>query len=66
MNIRKNNITIMLLFCSSGFGGPVSACVGIVVDGDNSSTPPKYDRIKWNKEIQDVCFDAIVNEVEKC
>ncbi len=38
----------------------------IVVDEDNSSTPPKYDRIKWNKEIQDVCFDAIVNKVEKC
>ncbi len=37
----------------------------IIADGDNSSNPPKYDRIKWNKEIQDICFDAIVNKVEK-
>lgn len=36
----------------------------IIADGDDSSTPPKYDRIKWNKEIQNFCFDAIVNIVE--
>ena len=38
----------------------------IIADGDNSSTPPKYNRIKWNKEIQNVCFDAIMNKVEGC
>ena len=31
----------------------------IIADGDRSTTPPKYDRIKWNKEIQNICFDAI-------
>lgn len=36
----------------------------IIADGDDSSTPPKYDRIKWNKEIQNFCFDAIANIVE--
>ncbi len=35
----------------------------IIADG-NSTTPPKYDRVKWNKEIQNLCFDAIVNVVE--
>ncbi|MBQ3318604.1 hypothetical protein IJG76_01135 [Candidatus Saccharibacteria bacterium] len=38
---------------------------GISADGDKSSTPLEYDRIKWNKEIQNLCFDAIVNTVEK-
>ncbi len=38
----------------------------IIADRDDSITPPKYDRIKWNKEIQNVCFDATVNKVEKC
>lgn len=37
----------------------------IVADGDKSVTPPKYNRIKWNKEIQNLCFDAIVKNVEK-
>lgn len=37
----------------------------IIVDGDRSTTPPKYDRIKWNKEIQNICFNAIVKKVEK-
>jgi hypothetical protein len=37
----------------------------IVADRDKSTTPPKYDRIKWNKEIQNLCFDAIVNIIEK-
>ena len=37
----------------------------IITGGDKSSTPPKYDRIKWNKEIQNLCFNAIVNMVEK-
>ena len=37
----------------------------IIADGDKSTTPPKYDRIKWNKEIQNLCFDAIANIVEK-
>ncbi|MBR5408949.1 hypothetical protein IK112_03375 [Candidatus Saccharibacteria bacterium] len=36
----------------------------IIANGDNSTTPPKYDRIKWNKEIQKLCFDAIANVVE--
>ena len=31
----------------------------IIADGDKSTTPPKYDRIKWNKEIQELCFDKI-------
>ena len=35
----------------------------IITDGDGA-TPPKYDRIKWNKEIQNLCFDAIVDAVE--
>ena len=30
-----------------------------------STTPPKYNRIKWNKEIQNLCFDAIVIKVER-
>ncbi len=37
----------------------------IIADGDKGAIPPKYDRIKWNKEIQNLCFDAIVNIVEK-
>lgn len=37
----------------------------IIADGDKNTTPPKYDRIKWNKEIQNLCFDAIANIVEK-
>lgn len=36
----------------------------IITDG-NGATPPKYDRIKWNKEIQNLCFNAIANIVEK-
>ncbi len=36
----------------------------IIADGDSSTIPPKYDRIKWNKEIQNICFDAIVDVVE--
>jgi len=35
----------------------------IIADGDKSTTPPKYDRVKWNKEIQKVCFDAIANNI---
>ena len=31
----------------------------IIADGDKSVTRPKYNRIKWNKEIQNLCFDAI-------
>ena len=37
----------------------------IIADGDSSAIPLKYDRIKWNKEIQNLCFDAIVNRVEE-
>ena len=37
----------------------------IIADGNKDTTPPKYDRIKWNKEIQNLCFDAIVNRVEE-
>ena len=37
----------------------------IIADGDKGTIPPKYDRIKWNKEIQNLCFNAIVNIVEK-
>ena len=37
----------------------------IIADGDKSVNPPKYNRIKWNKEIQNLCFDAIVKNVEK-
>ena len=37
----------------------------IIADGDKDAIPPKYDRIKWNKEIQNLCFNAIVNIVEK-
>ena len=36
----------------------------IIADGDKNSTPPKYDRIKWNKEIQNLCFNAIINVIE--
>jgi hypothetical protein len=37
----------------------------IIADGDKSVTPPKYNRIKWNKEIQDLCLNAIVIKVER-
>ena len=37
----------------------------IIADGDKSVTPPKYNRIKWNKEIQNLCFDAIEAIAEK-
>ncbi len=37
----------------------------IIADGNKDTAPPKYDRIKWNKEIQNLCFDAIVDRVEK-
>lgn len=37
----------------------------IIADRDTSTNPPKYDRIKWNKEIQKLCFDAITIVVEK-
>ena len=37
----------------------------IIADGNSSTIPPKYDRIKWNKEIQNLCFDAIVDRVEE-
>ena len=37
----------------------------IITDGDTGTTPPKYDRIKWNKVIQQTCFDAIVKTVER-
>lgn len=36
----------------------------IIADGDKGTIPPKYGRIKWNKEIQNLCFGAIVNVVE--
>ena len=36
----------------------------IIADGD-SVTPPKYNRIKWNKEIQNLCFDAIMDIAEQ-
>lgn len=37
----------------------------IIADGDKSVTLPKYNRIKWNKEIQNLCFDAIEAIAEK-
>lgn len=37
----------------------------IIADGDKDVTPPKYNRIKWSKEIQDLCLSAIVIKVEK-
>ena len=37
----------------------------IIADRNTSTTPPKYNRIKWNKEIQNLCFDAILIKVEK-
>ena len=37
----------------------------IVADGDTGTATPKYNRIKWNKEIQNLCFDAIVCLVDK-
>lgn len=35
----------------------------IIADGNTSTASPKYDRIKWNKEIQRVCFDKIESVV---
>ena len=35
----------------------------IIANGDTSTTPPKYDRIKWNKEIQRICFNKIESTV---
>ena len=29
------------------------------------SSKPKYDRRKWNQEIRDVCFNKVVNVVER-
>ena len=37
----------------------------IIADGNDSTTPPKYNRTKWNNEIHNLCFDAITNVVEK-
>ncbi len=37
----------------------------IIASKKLESTRPKYDRTKWNKEIQNLCFDAIVDLVEK-
>lgn len=31
---------------------------------DHEKPPVKYNRSKWNKEIQKVCFDKIVEKVE--
>ena len=31
----------------------------IIADKDKSISPPKYNRIKWNREIQLLCFEAI-------
>ena len=36
----------------------------IIADG-NGAIPPKYNRVKWNKEIQNLCFDAIMDIVEQ-
>lgn len=36
----------------------------IIASADHSTTPPKYDRRKWNKEIQNLCFDAVADRVE--
>jgi hypothetical protein len=36
----------------------------IIADGDISVIPPRYNRVKWNREIQNLCFDAIVDIVE--
>ena len=37
----------------------------IINSGDHRKEgKPTYDRIKWNKEIQILCFDKIVSEVE--
>jgi hypothetical protein len=35
----------------------------IIADGDGA-TLPKYNHTKWNKEIQNLCFGAIINIVE--
>lgn len=37
----------------------------IIADRNKDTIPPKYDRIKWDKEIQNLCFDAIVDRVEE-
>lgn len=37
----------------------------IITNSDNSQDgKPLYDRKKWNKEIQDLCFDKITYQVE--
>ena len=37
----------------------------IITNSDNSQGgKPLYDRKKWNKEIQDLCFDRIAYQVE--
>lgn len=36
----------------------------IIASRDTGTTPPKHDRIKWNKEIQNLCFCAIEAKVK--
>ena len=36
----------------------------IITDADAGTTPPKHNRIKWNKEIQELCFDKITEAIE--
>lgn len=36
-----------------------------IINDGNGATPPKYDRVKWNKEIQNLCFNTIVDIVER-
>lgn len=36
----------------------------IISNADTSNNRPVYDRKRWNKAIQDACFDAIVAKVE--
>ena len=36
----------------------------IIADGDYNVIPPKYDRKRWNKEIQNLCFNAIETIVD--
>lgn len=39
---------------------------GIPVKRRKPNIPPvKFDRTKWNKEIQDLCFDCIEKQMEK-
>lgn len=37
----------------------------IIESRDDSTSPPIYDRKKWNKEIQNLCFDVIRKTVEE-